>query len=215
MTQPQDELGVREAYDEVADSYADHIMSTEPEQKVDLAMIEHFASMLSGERRVLDAGCGAGRLLPVLASLSCLVEGVDLSPSMVSRAQRGQPSFTVRVGSMTHLPHPDASFDGYFSWYSTIHSRDEDMPRILDEAVRVLRPGGVLLVAFQSGHGTRDVSGAYRAFGHDVTLERYNRSPAQVAALLASAGLEEVARLERQPMGPHERDSQAVLIATC
>ena len=66
---------MRLAYDEVADTYADHFRSTEPELPVELAMIEHFASLLPGDRRVLDAGCGAGRMLPLLAALGCQVEG--------------------------------------------------------------------------------------------------------------------------------------------
>jgi len=212
VTHRQDEGDVRTAYDEVADSYADYYRSTEPEQPIELAMIEHFASLLSDERRVLDAGCGAGRMLPVLAGLHCRVEGVDLSPGMVRRAQQDHPAFTTRIASLTHLPYQDGSFDGYFSWYSTIHNPDDDLLQILVEASRVLRVGGVLLAAFQSGRGTRDVSGAYRRRGHDITLERYNRTPNHFATVMAEAGLQEVARLERQPAGAHERDSQTVLI---
>lgn len=214
MKPPQTERGVQTAYDEVADSYADHFRSTEPEAPVELAMIAHFASLLSDQKRVLDAGCGAGRLLPVLAELTCRVEGVDLSPGMIRRAQQDHPAFAMQVASLTHLPHPDGSLDGYFSWYSTIHSPDEDLLRIFDEAHRVLRTGGVILVAFQSGHGVRDVSDAYRGHGHDITLERYNRTPQQVSTVLAAAGLQEVARFERQPAGAHERDGQAVVIAS-
>ena len=212
VTHRQGEGDVRAAYDEVADSYADHYRSTEPEQPIELAMIEHFASLLPGERRVLDAGCGAGRMLPVLAGLNCRVEGVDLSAGMVRRAQLDHPAFTTRIASLTQLPYPDGSFDGYFSWYSTIHSPDDVLPQILVEASRVLRPGGVLIAAFQSGRGTRDVSTAYRRHGHDITLERYNRTPDHLAAVMAEAGLQEAARLERRPAGAHERDSQTVLI---
>ncbi len=204
---------MQSAYDEVADSYADLVRSTEPEQRIELAMIEHFASLLSGDKRVLDAGCGAGRLLPVLAAMECLVEGVDLSGGMVRRAQRDHPTFATSIASITDLPHPDESFDGYFSWYSTIHSPDDQLAHVFGEARRVLRTGGVLLVAFQTGHGVRDVSGAYRSHGHDITLERYNRTTDDLSSVVAGAGFEEVARLERQAAGVHERDGQAVLIA--
>jgi SAM-dependent methyltransferase len=204
---------VRVAYDKVADSYADNFRATEPEQPVELAMIQYFASLLPGDRRVLDAGCGAGRLMPVLASHGCVASGADLSPGMIRRAQRDHSSFPTEVASLTSLPYPDESFDGYFSWYSTIHSPDHDLPSIFIEAARVLRPGGLILVAFQSGHGTQDVSAAYRRHGHHVTLERYNRTPDDIATALANVGLREVARLERQPAEGRERDSQAVFIA--
>ena len=212
VTEPQDERAVRLAYDEVANSYADHFRSTEPELPVELAMVAHFASLLAGDRHVLDAGCGAGRMMPVLAALGCRVEGVDLSPEMIRRSRGDHGSFPSRVASIADLPFPNGSFDGVFSWYSTIHSPDADLPRILGECHRVLRPGGLLLVAFQSGRGVQDVSDAYRRRGHDIVLHRYNRTPDEVALSLGAAGLTEVARLERDP-APHERDRQAVLIA--
>lgn len=212
MTSPQNELTVRLAYDEVADTYADHFRSTEPEMPVELAMVQHFASLLPGERRVLDAGCGGGRMMPVLAALGCRVEGVDLSPEMIRRSQRDHGSFPSRVASIADLPFADDSVDGVFSWYSTIHSPDADLPRIMSEVHRVLRPCGFFLIAFQSGHGTRDISDAYRRRGHDIVLHRYNRTPGEIAHDLVSAGLATVARLERDP-ARHERDPQAVIIA--
>src|SRR5690348_12567432 len=128
VTNPQDELAVRLAYDEVADTYADHFRATEPEMPVELAMVQHFTTLLSGERRVLDAGCGAGRMMPHLAALGCRVEGVDLSPEMIRRSRRDHSSFPAQVASLTDLPFKDESFEGVFLWYSTIHSPDADLP---------------------------------------------------------------------------------------
>ena len=203
---------MRLAYDEVADTYADHFRATEPEMTVELAMVEHFTALLSGERRVLDAGCGAGRMMPQLAALGCVVEGVDLSPEMIRRSRRDHNSFPAQVASLTDLPFKDESFDGVFLWYSTIHSPDPDLPQIMSEVRRVLRPNGLALVAFQSGRGVQDVSENYRRRGHDITLHRYNRTPEQIARALGSVGMTEVARLARAAAA-HERDAQAVLIA--
>lgn len=97
-------------------------------------------------------------------------------------------------------------------WYSTIHSPDTDLPRILSETSRVLRPSGLFLVAFQSGRGVQDVSDNYLRRGHLVVLHRYNRTPREIDLAIASAGLTEIARLERAASST-ERDSQAVLIA--
>ena len=203
---------MRLAYDEVADTYADHVRATEPELLVELAMVEHFTSLLTGERRVLDAGCGAGRMMPHLAGLGCRVEGVDLSPGMIRRSRRDHGSFPSQVASLMDLPFTDDSFDGAFLWYSTIHSSDADLRQILSEVRRVLRPAGLVLVAFQSGRGVHDVSDSYRRRGHDIVLHRYKRTPDEIARALASAGMTEVARLARAA-APHERDAQAVLIA--
>jgi ubiquinone/menaquinone biosynthesis C-methylase UbiE len=212
MVRSQDEAVVQAAYDEVADFYADHFPSTDPELPIELAMIDQFANLLPEPRHVLDAGCGAGRLLPVLASRGCHVEGVDLSPGMVRRAQHDHPTFTTQAASLTDLPFLDASFDGYLSWYSTIHSPDEDLPRIFGEAQRVLRPGGFFIAAFQLGNGALDASAAYRRHGFDITLVRYARTTTYMASVMAAAGFLELARLERHPTSS-ERDSRAVLIA--
>lgn len=99
----------------VADDYADRFSSTQPEEQIELAMVSHFVSLLPEPRRdVLDAGCGAGRMLPVLAAAGCHPIGVDLSESMIRRAKRDHPDFDTRVGSIAALPFPDDSFDGLF-----------------------------------------------------------------------------------------------------
>jgi SAM-dependent methyltransferase len=212
QTQPPDQ--VRSAYDARADEYAAAFRSTEPEQRIELAMVDHFAALLGGERRVLDAGCGAGRFLPILAGLGCEVEGIDLSPRMIQQAQAIHPSFTTQVASLNDLPFNDGSFDGFFAWYSTIHSPDDDLESILREAHRVLRPGGAVLVAFQSGSGVQDLAESYQRRGYDISLLRYLRTPDRIAELLTTAGFSVRAVLERGPLGDRELEKQAVVIAT-
>jgi len=176
-------------------------------------MVTHFASLLpETSKDVLDAGCGAGRMLPVLAGAGCHAAGVDLSESMIRRAQQDHPTFDTRVGSITALPYPDSSFDGLFYWYSTIHTPDEELGTVFAETRRILRPEGHVLVAFQAGHGPQEVGHGYRRLGHDVQLHRHDRTPDHVANELRSAGLAEVARLVRSPAAI-ERTDQAVIIA--
>ena len=67
MSSPLDPLdlrAVRHAYDTVAEDYATHLPDTRAEAPLDLAMVDAFAeAVASGDRaRVLDAGCGAGRM---------------------------------------------------------------------------------------------------------------------------------------------------------
>jgi hypothetical protein len=54
---------VHSSCDAVAEEYAARFPGIEPEQAVDLAMIDHFISQLPGQSKaVLDAGCGTGRI---------------------------------------------------------------------------------------------------------------------------------------------------------
>ncbi len=84
---PLDFRSVRHAYDTVAEDYATYLPDTRAEAPLDLAMVEpSLRRVTSGDdARVLDAGCGAGRMSRYLAERGCLVEGVDLSSSMVAR----------------------------------------------------------------------------------------------------------------------------------
>jgi hypothetical protein len=72
--------------------------------------------------RVLDAGCGAGRMSRYLAERGCCVEGVDLPPGMVGMAQRDHPDLVFTVGSLTDLPYSDDEFAGVMLWHSIIHT---------------------------------------------------------------------------------------------
>jgi len=217
VTAPADPFAVRNvrhAYDTVAEDYAARLPDTRAEAALDLAMVDAFASAVTGDggARVLDAGCGAGRMSRYLADRGCRVEGVDLSPGMVAMARRDHPDLTFVVGSLSALPYPDGRFDGVMLWYSIIHTPPADQARIVEEAARVVRPGGHLLVGFQSGEGARDVSASYRRLGHEVVLRRHLYTADQVAARLDAAGVGETARLVRRPQG-EEKEDQAFVLA--
>jgi SAM-dependent methyltransferase len=103
--------------------------------------------------RVLEVGCGPGRLSILLARRHGLdATGLDLDPAMVQRAranaahsaqQHGrQPSFL--VGDVASLAFPDRSFDPVVSTLSMHHWADPTAS--LAEIGRVLRPGGRALV---------------------------------------------------------------------
>ncbi|MBW6435169.1 class I SAM-dependent methyltransferase [Actinoplanes hulinensis] len=213
VTDSMDYRGVERAYNTVADAYADYFPDTSAEHALDLAMVDAFAAAViaGGEPRILDAGCGSGRLSRYLVGRGILAEGVDLSPGMIARARKESPELAFSVASLTGLPFPDDAFPGVMLWYSIIHTPPAGQDRIFAEAARVLRPGGHLLVGFQHGLGSRDVGEIYRGMGYDVDLERYNYTADEVAARAETVGLREVARMVRQPR-PGERDGQSSVL---
>ena len=206
--------GVRAAYDVVAGDYARHLPDTRAETAIDLAMVDAFAAVVGSgaDALVLDAGCGAGRMARFLADRGLHVAGIDLSAGMVAVARRDHPDLEFVVGTLTEIPYDDDTFAGLLLWYSIIHTPPADLGRVFSEVARVLQPGGHALVGFQAGVGIRDVSAAYRRFGHDVHLQRQLHLADDVAAALAAAGLIEVSRLVRRPEGGESED-QAVILA--
>jgi ubiquinone/menaquinone biosynthesis C-methylase UbiE len=71
--------------------------------------------LVRGER-VLDLGCGDGRLALGVAPFAASVDGIDPDPEAIAAAKRNARKAGVRNvrfvdGAAQHLPHPDAAFD--------------------------------------------------------------------------------------------------------
>lgn len=103
--------------------------------------------------RVLDVGCGPGyfvRVLGLTVGPSGSATGLDAAPEMIEyarRKSRRHPNCRFEVGSADALPFPDASFDVVVSSLMMHHLPDELRPNAVYEMKRVLRPGGVVLLA--------------------------------------------------------------------
>ncbi|MEV0116631.1 class I SAM-dependent methyltransferase [Streptomyces sp. NPDC050844] len=98
-------------------------------------------------RRFLDIGCGPGRPAARLAEQTgAHVTGISVSKEQIDRANRlaaGSERLTFEVADATRLPYDDESFDAAWAVESIGHM---DRAKALNEAWRVLRPGGELLV---------------------------------------------------------------------
>jgi len=95
-------------------------------------------------RRALDAGCGTGVCCPALSECSHEVVGLDLSFGSLQTAA-GLFGVPACQASLLRLPLPSDSFDLVFCW-GVIHHTSDPI-RALDELVRVLAPGGTLVLA--------------------------------------------------------------------
>lgn len=93
-------------------------------------------------RATLDLGCGEGRVGARLAQRGHCVLGVDSSPGMV-RAASGL--IEARVADAAALPFDDAAFDLVVAFMSL--QDVDDLQGAVDEAARVLEPGGRLCFA--------------------------------------------------------------------
>ncbi|WP_101948693.1 class I SAM-dependent methyltransferase [Mycobacterium sp. 3519A] len=201
----------REGYDLTASEYAERFHDHLHNKPLDRAMLTGFAGMVKSNGLIADVGCGTGATSRLFADLGLDVVGIDLSPRMIAQARRLNPGLRFQAGSMTKLDFDDGQFDGLCAWYSVIHIPDESLPAVFAEFCRVLRPGGVALVAFQVGDQPRTFK---EMFGAQVSLTFYRRQPDTVAVLLDEAGLAPYAGLVRDPDDDgFESTPQAYLIA--
>ncbi|GAA3349887.1 class I SAM-dependent methyltransferase [Amorphoplanes nipponensis] len=189
----------RASYDTVAVSYAGMLreaLAGEPFQRGILAL---FAELVRarGNGPVADIGCGPGRITAHLHGLGLDAFGIDLSPAMIDVARQDHPGLRFEVGSMTGLELADASVTGMLAWFSLIHVPDDEVPTVLAEFSRVLRPGGVLLLGFHAGEGARLKTEGYG--GHPMRVYVHRRSPARVAAWLNDARFTVEAEMTHHP----------------
>jgi MPBQ/MSBQ methyltransferase len=108
---------------------------------------------------VLDVGCGIGGSSRMLArEYGFAVTGVTLSPQQVRRAQElTSPEVNARfqVDDALALSFPDASFDVVWSVEAGPHMPDK--AQFARELMRVLKPGGILVVADWNQRDDRQV----------------------------------------------------------
>jgi SAM-dependent methyltransferase len=199
----------RRSYDAVAETYAKLFGDELAGKPLDRALLAAFAETVSGP--VADLGCGPGHVTAHLHRLGCAAFGVDLSPEMVGVARRAYPAVSFSVGDMTQLDITSGSLGGIVALYSIIHLPPELLPVALAEFARVLAPGGQVLLAFQTGAGAAIHQADWH--GHAVALDHYRRTPADVTARLAVAGLHVHTTLTRDPL-PSESTQRCYLMAS-
>ncbi|MEV7226188.1 MULTISPECIES: class I SAM-dependent methyltransferase [Polymorphospora] len=145
-----DEINIRHqvAYDEIAERFAE-INAEMPAGY--LVPAQEFGK-LAEAGPILDLGCGAGRDMAYWADRGRRVVGLDLSLGMLRQAAArcGQP---LAQGDMCGLPFRAGVFTGVWCSASLLHLPKALAPVVLAEVARVLRPGGVLMVALKEGGG--------------------------------------------------------------
>jgi SAM-dependent methyltransferase len=175
----------RDSYDTVADSYADYVRNALTELPYLRVMLRSFAELVDGGP-IADVGCGPGYVTAYLAELGVDAFGIDLSPGMIELARREHPGLRFEVGSMTDLALADGSLAGLLAWWSLVHVPDGAMATVFGQFRRVLRPGGLLLLGFHAGEGSRLKTEGYG--GHPMKLHVHRRSPGRVRTWLREAG---------------------------
>jgi tellurite methyltransferase len=124
-----------------------------------------FDQLLRGRfdarRRILDAGCGAGRNLPYFLSRGFEIYAIDEDPGAIAAARRlaarlapALPADHILQGTLHALPWPDGLMDAIVCSAVLHFARDRaHFLRMVDEMWRVLAPGGLFFARLASSIG--------------------------------------------------------------
>ena len=97
------------------------------------------------DRDVLEAGCGEGYGADLIADVARHVIGLDYDESAVAHVRARYPRVDMRRGNLAELPLPTESVDVVVNFQVIEHLWDQG--QFVAECLRVLRPGGVLLIS--------------------------------------------------------------------
>lgn len=107
----------------------------------------YFAAQFCDDKDVLEVACGAGQGLGYLAKRARRVVGVDIDTGILEQPKstyRGRDNIEVLGADAEKLPFSDGSFDVVILYEAIYYLRRPE--RFANEARRILRPGGTLLV---------------------------------------------------------------------
>ena len=184
MTKPT-RARVRQSFDQAAGRYDS---AADVQRQICDALSQELARRAPAgwaPQRWLDAGCGTGYALPLLHAMYPQASplALDLAPAMLDQAG----ARWARVAAdIEHLPLPDACIDLY---WSSLTVQWCELPRVLAEARRVLRPGGRLALATLGEATFHELRSAFASVDrHPHTIAFHGAG--EVARMATAAGLQ-------------------------
>jgi SAM-dependent methyltransferase len=130
---PRDKSGLKAAYMKIVHEGA----------------IKSFIKEIKPGEKVLDFGCGMGRILEYDLFLNADYYGVDISSEMIKNARQkwgNKPHTNFYVYNGTLLPFESETFDYVISTWVFQHIIEDDkLEKLIGELVKLLRPNGLLL----------------------------------------------------------------------
>jgi ubiquinone/menaquinone biosynthesis C-methylase UbiE len=190
---------IRESYDRIADEYALRIFNELQHKPLDRDLLNRFAAEIAERGQVCDMGCGPGHVARYLHDAGTIVFGLDLSEKMLEQARRLNPDISFRQGNMMALDLEDRTLAGIAAFYAIVNISNEFLPLVFREMNRVLRPGGLLLLAFHTGD---EVLHEEELWGRAISMDFFLFQPSQIRRCLEDAGLGVEEIIERRPYAP-------------
>lgn len=198
---------------------ADFLASGRSEITAAMARLDELG-VCSGRSDALDFGCGVGRLSVALSNYFGSVTGVDISRPMLDQATAMHAGSKrcrfVHNDAADLRAFPDASFDLIYSSLVLQHMPPDLAAGYLLEFVRVMRPGGAVVIVVPEAHlwTARGLAYAYappaligliqrRIFGFPAAMQMHTLPARRVRQLVEPAGARLVASDPRSGYGDH------------
>lgn len=124
--------------------------------------------------KVLEVGCGNGALWngkEEKTPSGCSIVLSDISEGMINdlrRTMRRDDRFTYQVFDCSHIPYPDNTFDLVIANHVLFYC--EDIPAVIHELHRVLKPGGRLITSTYGKNHMKEITQLAQQFNPEIVL---------------------------------------------
>jgi SAM-dependent methyltransferase len=106
-------------------------------------------TVLANDGPILEAGCGAGRIVRYYHDLGYDILGMDFIYVAIQKLKDADPSLKVEVGDITNLHYKDESFK-YILAFGLYHNLEHGLEKSVAESYRVLQHGGKICASFRA-----------------------------------------------------------------
>jgi SAM-dependent methyltransferase len=128
----------------------DDVPADVPMENLDVYPLK-YAQMTVRDKtgKILEAGCGAGRVLRYYHNRGYDILGFDFIDVAISKLKEIDPTLQVEVGDISNLRFSDQSFK-YILAFGLYHNLEHGLDRSIQETYRVLEKGGVVCASFRA-----------------------------------------------------------------
>jgi SAM-dependent methyltransferase len=141
---------------------------------------------------VLEAGCGAGRVLRHYHEGGVEIIGLDFIASVLAAIHREDAAIPLAAGDITKLPFPDETFSAVLA-FGLYHGLENGLDEAMTDTRRVLKPGGLLCASMRLDNFQNrmtDRMADKTAPAGQRGFHKLNLTTAEFKALVGGAGFE-------------------------
>jgi SAM-dependent methyltransferase len=164
---------VKAGYNKIASEYG----AARKHDSDDVQLLHELVERLPRNAAMLDAGCGSGYPVTQFLARYFQVTGIDFALKQIQLAKERGLSAEFICADIANLPIRENTFDAVCSYYAIIHIPRSEHPKVLENFLNILRPGGLALLCMGAGDLPEDTSRYHSApmfwshFGHDTNLD--------------------------------------------
>lgn len=128
-----------------------NVSADNPMENSNVYPLKYAELTINDKGSILEAGCGAGRVLRYYHNKGYDITGIDFIEGAVNKLKVADPTLHVEVGDITSLRFADESFK-YVLAFGLYHNfeNDSEINNAISETRRVLQKGGLVCASFRA-----------------------------------------------------------------